>query len=276
VKADSESGEKELLQLLQERFGSQDFRVPPGLDGIHALVRLAGHVSTRRWGQQVVSPDLIRLLAACSLCAPSKSYLQQADIIHVATPEQRAAVMALMTQWPWMEQAPAFLVFCGNGMRFEKLFESAGAPFVNDHLDAFFNCAVDASLVLMNFVSAAEAVGMVTCPISVVRNQAAKLADVLNLPPRVFPVAGLCVGFPADRATVNPRLRLSSTFHVDRHAGDASEEDIAEFDARYVASRSATAGSESRRWSDERISLYDAPQREDWGSYIRSIGFDLR
>ena len=55
-------------------------------------------------------------------------------------------------------------------------------PFANDHLDAFLNAAVDAGLVLMNFIRAAEAVGLGCCPISVIRNHIDEVAELLELP----------------------------------------------------------------------------------------------
>ena len=72
-------------------------------------------------------------------------------------------------------------------------------PFANDHLDSFFNASVDAGWVLMNFIRAAESVGLGCCPISAVRNHAARISALLGLPDWVFPVPGLCVGSTTGR-----------------------------------------------------------------------------
>src|SRR5215831_19433952 len=72
------------IQLaLTERFG-EEFKVDPNIPGLAALARIAGHRSHRRFLPQPVEPDLLRLLCACALSAPSKSDLQQADILVVA------------------------------------------------------------------------------------------------------------------------------------------------------------------------------------------------
>ena len=267
---------KKLKETLKDRFG-QDIGVPENMPGTEALLAIATQVSHRGWTAATVPQALMKLLVACALSAPSKSYLQQADIVDVRDPAQRAAICNLVPQMPWMRDAPGLLVFCGNGQRFKDLFEQRGMPFSNDHLDGFFNPTVDASLVMMNFIHAAGAVGLVCCPISMLRDQAEQLGRILDLPERVFPVAGLCVGYPVQDLSVNPRLSLAATFHTDRIGQTDSAALVDEFDERYVAARSANAatGVSAQRWSDERTRQYATPQRANWGHYIRSQKFDL-
>ena len=49
---------------------------------------------------------------------------------------------------PFIRTAPAFLVFLANGRRLPEISKMRGKPFPNDHLDQFFNAAVDAGIVL--------------------------------------------------------------------------------------------------------------------------------
>ena len=60
---------------------SPSIRRLPGLD---ELARIVEHRSHRKFAARPVDPGLLRLLFACALSAPSKSDLQQADIVHVA------------------------------------------------------------------------------------------------------------------------------------------------------------------------------------------------
>jgi hypothetical protein len=188
-------------------------------------------------------------------------------------------VEKLVPSMPWMQEAPVLLVFCGNGRRFRRLFERRGEPFVNEHLDGFFNPTVDAALVLMNFIRAAEAIGLACCPISLLRNQAGRLADLLGMPDHVFPVAGLCVGHPAQARSISPRLSLDATFHVDCIDDAEADRAVDEFDRRRAAVRAryAADGSASRPsgWSEEKVRQYAEPQRADWGAFVRGRGFDL-
>ena len=266
-----------LRHLLAQRCG-HEVEVPEGVAGLPELLHIAGQSSHRAWSAAPVAPELVKLLAACALAAPSKSFLQQADIIDVRDAARRAAIHALVPGMPWMADAPALLVFCANGRRFKHLFERRGRPFTNDHLDGFFNPSVDAALVMMNFINAAGAAGLVGCPISMIRNAPERLAEILELPPRVVPVAGLCLGFPAQARQVNPRLPLAATFHVDGIGTPDDDAAIDDFDRRYVAARRAVlppGAAAPRAWSDERADQYAQPQRADWGTFVRSMDFDL-
>src|SRR5258708_33578991 len=85
---------------LADRFGER-LRVDPALAGLDELARIAGHRVHRDFLDRPVEPALLRLLCACALSAPSKSDLQQADILVVDDPVQRRAIIALMPDMPW-------------------------------------------------------------------------------------------------------------------------------------------------------------------------------
>ena len=271
-----------LREALAERFG-EELDVPETLDGLDELLRMASHVSHRGWSPKPIPESLVKLLSSCALSAPSKSYLQQADIIDVRDPDKRAQIQKIVPEMPWLANAPALLMFCADGRRFKRLFERRAMPFTNDHLDGFFNATVDAAMVMMNFINAAGAVGMGSCAISMIRNQPEELRQILGLPERVVPVAGLCVGYPAQTLSINPRLSLKATFHVDEFAEDDPDLLIGEFDRRYIAARTAiaartraTGGSRPpQAWSDERANQYANPQRSLWGQFVRAMKFDL-
>nr|WP_283949840.1 nitroreductase family protein [Limobrevibacterium gyesilva] len=268
--------------MLRARFGIAP-DVPAELAGQATLAGIAGHRSIRAFAPRPVAPELVRTLAAVALSAPTKSDLQQADIVIVEDPGRRAALAALLADNPWVGNAPAFAVFCGNNRRQRRLHELRGHPFANDHLDAFFNAAVDAAIVLATFVTAAEAAGLGTCPISAIRNHADTVAGLLSLPAYVFPVAGLCIGWPAHPGTISPRLPLAATVHVDTHGDAGLDADIAEYDAR----RNAGKPFASRRrddlfgagtpysWSEDKARQYAQPERTGWGRFVRAKGFRL-
>ena len=152
----------------------------------------------------------------------------------VNKPDQ-AAIADLIPDQPFIRTAPAFLVFLANGRRLPEISKMRGKPFPNDHLDQFFNAAVDAGIVLATFLRAADAVGLGTCPISVIRDHSAKVSEMLKLPQRVIPVAGMCVGWPSEQGHISPRLSLSSTVHEGRYdEGDLAER-IDAYDRRRAA-----------------------------------------
>ena len=115
-------------------------------------------------------------------------------MIRVAERGRRDRLAALVPDMPWIGNAPVFLVFCGDARRLERIGELRGHGQGNGRLEGFFNAAIDAALVMQTFILAAETAGLGCCPISVLRNHAAAVAEILELPDLVFPVAGLCLG----------------------------------------------------------------------------------
>ncbi len=270
-----------LAQALAERFGTR-FDIPSAR-GTDILAGMAEHRSHRRFLPQPVAPELLRVLFGCAFSAPSKSDLQQADILHVADRQKIAAIAALIPDMPWIAKAPVFLVFCGNNRRLRQLSTWRGKPFANDHLDHFMNAAVDAAIVMTSFICAAEAVGLGTCPISAVRNHPDKVSDLLALPEWVFPVAGLCVGYPQETGRISARLPLEVTVHVDRYNEDGISEHIDRYDQRrhvlqpYRRQRHVECYGEAEfyGWSEDKARQYGEPTRSDFGAFVRRKGFHL-
>jgi len=267
---------------LSERFGAAP-AVAAGLQGLHELARIAEHRSHRKFAGRPVEPALLRLLFACAFSAPSKSDLQQADIVHVTDRAKVRAIADGIPDMPWIADAPVFLVFLANNRRLRHIGEWRGKPFANEHLDHFLNAAVDAALVMMSFIRAAEAVGLGACPVSHVRNHPHELSRLLALPDGVFPVAGLCVGYPSEPGRISPRLPLEATVHADRYDETGSREKIDAYDRRrhalapYRKQRYADryASVDFYGWSEDKARQYSVPERADFGTYIRKIGFSL-
>lgn len=272
-----------IAAALHTRFGCQ-YGVSETQPGIAELAQIAEHRSVRRYARTSVAPELLRLLFACAFSAPTKSDLQQADIIHVADAGKRQRIVATIPDMKWILDAPVFLVFCGNNRRIRRIGDWRGKPFANEHLDHFMNAAVDAGIVMMNFIRAAEAAGLGTCPISAIRNAAAANSRELGLPEGVFPVAGLCVGYPETPGHISPRLPLEVTVHTDRYDESRLREQIDTYDRRrhhnhpYAKQRRTAQFGESEfyGWSEDKARQYAAPERADFGAYIRSQGFSLK
>ncbi|MFI5328124.1 MAG: nitroreductase family protein, partial [Candidatus Rokuibacteriota bacterium] len=184
-----------IADLIQERFGlaTEAGRARPA-EG--ALALLLSHRTQRRYKPDPIPDDVLEIALAAALSAPSKSDLQQVGIVLVRDRMKQATIGEWIPDMPWIAQAPLFMVFCGDHRRIRRVSLLRARPFPNDTLDMFMNAAVDAGLVLQAFITAAEALGLGCCPISVVRNHVEKVAALLALPPGVFPVAGLCVGYP--------------------------------------------------------------------------------
>jgi nitroreductase/FMN reductase [NAD(P)H] len=284
--SDGPSARDRLASALEERFG-EPMPIPSDISDVSVLAPFAFHAMCRHYGDRALDRDLVRLLCACALSAPSKSDLQQRDIVEVTDPDIRQRIAALMPHMPWVGEAPGFLVFCANGRRLPKIAELRRKPFPNDHLDLFFNAVGDAAIALSTCIHAAESVGLGCCPISEIRNHAAEISDWLNLPERVIPFAGLCIGWPSGAGRIapkiTPRLPLSLTLHENRYQETGFEATVAAYDKRQEATEPYGSQRDTDRWgvsadygwSEDKARQYSKPWRVEFGRFVRRRGFNL-
>jgi nitroreductase len=277
-----ETSRTTLGNALHERFG-EAVSIPPDLPGLQELAQIADHRVHRRYSDRPVEPELIRLICALALSAPSKSDLQQRDIVVITDPALRQRIGAFLPHMPWVREAPAFLVFCANGARLPEIARLRGKPFTNDHLDLFFNATADAAIALATAIRAAEAMGLGCCPISEIRNNAQAVSDWLALPERVFPFAGFCLGWPAEGGQISPRLPLAMTVHENRYGCTTLAADLAAYDERRRAQQPYPEQRNTARWgaacdygwSEDKARQYAEPQRTEFGAFVRQRGFRL-
>lgn len=248
------------------------------------LAGMAARRVIRSYTDQPLSDGLLQMLAAVALSSPSKSDLQQRDIVIVRDAAKRNAIAGMIDNHPWLATAPAILVFCGNNRRQRLLHEWRGHEFANDHLDVFFNAAVDAGIALQAFITAAESVGLGCCPLSTIRNRAEEVSRLIELPRHVFPVAGLAVGWPANPGRLSPRLPLGATVHRDRYSeGDDLRATVEGYDRWRAERLPYRTQREPERfgtvdnygWSEEKARQYARPERADFGQFVRARGFRL-
>jgi FMN reductase [NAD(P)H] len=267
---------------LLERFGER-LEIDADLAGLEEIARIATHRVHRHYLARDIAPHLVRLLCACALSAPSKSDLQQADILVVRERSKINAIADLLPEMPWLRETPVFLVFLANGCRLPKICQMRGKPFPNDHLDLLFNATVDAAIVMTTFLRAAEAIGLGCCPISVIRDHAAIVSEMLALPEKVIPIAGMCLGWPAEEGKITPRLSLATTVHAERFADNNLDAAIDAYDQRRAATRPYRGQREPERfgqnefygWSEDKARQYAVPLRADFGAFVRAKNFRL-
>lgn len=274
-----------LADLISRRFGIQT-ETGRAWPVTGTLAQLLSHRVQRTFLDKPIEAETLQILLAAALSAPSKSDLQQATIIVLRDKDVRRKVEALVPSMPWMAEASELLVFCGDNARIRRSAELRGKPFPNDTLDMFMNAAVDAALVMQGFITAAESIGLGCCPISVLRDEVEQLSEILALPAGVFPVAGLCVGYPAREARFSMRLPPAATVHTDRYDATAYDRELPGYDARRAKAEPARPGTQRHAdkygevtpytWSEDKARQYCTPQRHSFGDYIRKQGFALK
>lgn len=274
-----------LSRLLEGRFGDPGNRETT-LELPDSLASILARRTHRRYLERDIPEELLDTLLACAFSAPAKSDLQQASVVRVRDPSKRKAIAELIPTMPWIAKAPVFLVFLADHRRIRRVCELRGLPFENDNLDGFLNASVDAALVMQTFILAAESIGLGCCAISVLRNHIETVSDLLELPPSVYPLAGLCVGYPSQEGFVSMRLPRTLTVHTDRYDDSDLEAEIEAYDrrrdARYSIPRESYKSTERHGvpdfygWSEDKARQESNPERANFSSFLKNRGFTLK
>src|SRR6202048_2406960 len=217
--------------VIERRFGDGG----PSGEGTAAndfIRRVLSRKTVRRYSDVIPGDGLLDLLVAAALSSSAKSDFQQASILRVSDPAQRSAIGKLFPAMPWIGLSPVFFVFLGDARRLQRIGELRGKPIQNGTLEGFFNASVDAALAMQTMILCAESAGLGVCPVSVIRNEIDEVAGILGLPDLVFPVAGLCLGYPQGEGYVSLRLPRRVTTHRDRYDDDALLQAIDDYDRR--------------------------------------------
>jgi FMN reductase [NAD(P)H] len=267
--------------LLRARFGID-------CDGVEVPDAIAGLVDrrvTRRYTDQDVPAPLLDALLAAAQSAPAKSDLQQYSIIVMRDRPRIKRIADWIGTMDWIATAPVFLVWCGDMRRGQRLCAMHGMPHANNNLDTFLNTAVDCALAMAQFMTAADAVGLGTCPISYVRSHIERVSPLLGLPDGVYPVAGLTVGWPVFRRPASMRLPPSIVVHHERYDDSALEAEIVSYDRRRNERDPVAAASlknidiypprDAVGWSENTARQLSVPERFGFSSYLKTKGFDL-
>ncbi|MEK3866410.1 NADPH-dependent oxidoreductase [Paenibacillus sp. FSL H7-0716] len=182
---------------------------------------LKNHRSFRQYSNQPVEPEKLQTMIESAQAAPSWVHGQQVSIIAIKDPARKEELSVLCGNQKHVAAAPVFLVFCMDFYRAKVASELEGKSFeaVKD-VDALLVGATDVGISLSNAIAAAESMGLGIIPIGGVRRNTAGVIELLKLPEYVFPVVGLCVGYPAEEVSQKPRLPLEAIFHEEQYNPD--------------------------------------------------------
>ena len=269
-------------KLTQERYGL-DLDIPKNTPDVVKV--LINRRVIRKYTSECIKDETLSVLLSAAQSAPTKSNLQQYSIIMISDKELRNTIAELVPSMPWMKTAPVIAVFLGDVRRIRKLASLRGHSYQNNNADTFMNAAVDAALAMQCFMTAADHLGLGTCPISYVRNRIDDLDAILDLPDGVFPIAALCVGYPDEIGYVSMRLPQKIVVHRDHYNDEKLEENIKEYDNRNHE-RFAVVPKKQRHadkygvlkkctWSENVARQLSLPERANFSNYLKSKKINL-
>ncbi len=244
------------------------------------------HGSVREYKPDPVSREVIETIVAAAQRTSTSSNLQIYSVVVVTDIEKRTRLQELCGDQAHIGQAPAFLTWCADLSRLERVCQLEGYTQEADHVENFLLAAVDASIAMQTAGLAAESLGLGFCFIGSIRNSLQEVIELLELPRLSFPLCGMTLGWPVSPPLVRPRLPLEAVLHWETYAVSGEERYLRQYDramietgiyeGRQVSSADGEDDEENYGWmghSARRVSQIIRPHLRE---VLRQAGFGLR
>jgi len=231
--------------LLEARYGVEQPK-PDNIIWTPQVEALLGHKSVRTFLPEPLPDGAIETMVAAAQSASNSSALNQWSLVAVTDPalKQRisdtAARSVPVDRIPWIEEAPALLLWVADLSRGAGITKAAGKePVVLDYLDSFLMASIDAALAAQNAAVAAESIGLGIVYLGVMRNIAKEVAEIISLPEYSFVTFGMATGRP-DRArtsSIRPRPAQPMVLHYNHYQQDRYRSYLEGYENAYQAFR---------------------------------------
>ena len=235
---------------------------------------LKSHRSIRKFTTDPVDQSTLETLIQAGQSAATSSFIQACTVIQVSQGERRDALAEMAGNQAYVAQAPVFLVFCADMKRHQLACSMHEAEMQSGYTEQFLTASLDCALFAQNVVVAAESLGLGSVYIGGLRNRIADVAELLELPELVYPVFGLCLGYPNQDPEVKPRLPLSVVFKQEKYDDSQDEASIRDYDTEVREYyRTRTGGNKEMTWSEQISGMLVKEARPHMLPFLQSRGF---
>lgn len=240
---------------------------------------LKRHRSIRKFKEQPLEREVVEQIISAGQAASSSSNVQAFSVIAVTDVERKRALSELAGNQAYIRECPVFLIWCADMHRLKYTAEKhrPDQKSYEDVTENFIIATVDAALAAQNAAVAAESLGLGIVYIGGVRNRIAEVAELLGLPDLVYPVFGMCLGYPDQDPGLRPRLPVSAVLHWDGYDAEKTAEQVGIYDetmTRYLRER--TGGQKDTPWSELMAEKMTQPLRLHMREFLQQRGFELK
>ena len=170
------------------------------------LDALSTRKSVRVFTDAPVTADERAAILNAAFQAPTAGNQQLYTILDITDPALKAALADLCDHQPFIAKAPLVLVFLADCRRWLNAYRAAGMPDVRrpGYGDLMLAMA-DTCIAAQNAVTAAESMGIGSCYIGDVIENAEQMRAALDLPQYVVPACMLVFGRPTEQQQRRPK-----------------------------------------------------------------------
>ena len=182
-----------------------------------ALKPIVERKSIRKFERKPIPKRILEKLVEAGQRAPSNCGVQPYSLILVEDDEKRELIFDAIGRQGCMEEAQVWIIICCDWARPLKLFEMLEVDTELGQTYRLVLGIIDATLVAMNIVTAAEIMGLGSVFVGSVWKSPRRIAEILELPANVLPILLLCIGYPSESPPKRPRWPLKAVMHEGRY-----------------------------------------------------------
>lgn len=236
---------------------------------------LQAHRSIRRFTDAAIPAELLEQILLAGQSAATSSFIQATSVIRVTDGSAREELVGLTGGQKYVASAAEFLVLCADLHRNRDQVLAQGEEAEFGWTEQFITATVDVALFAQNMVIAAQSAGLGCCYIGGIRNNPERVSELLELPELVYPVFGLCLGYPDQNPEKKPRLPLNVLLHENQYQ-DASKsaQELADYNRvvkGYYQQRSG--GKLDFDWSEQMLKQSRTQSRPFMRDFLQNRGF---
>lgn len=238
---------------------------------------LQSHASVRKYTDKKIPKDVLIEIIKSGQSAATSSYIQATSVIRVTDKEKRKEIYNIAGKQQQILDASEFLILCADLNRSTSCCQKYDQTAQEGFSEHMIIATTDVSLFAQNMVIASESLGLGICYIGAIRNNPKVVNDVLELPKLVYPVFGLCLGYPDADVQVKPRLPLSVIMSENKYDNSNDWQEIQEYDKlvqEYYISRNANA--KTSAWSEQMSMMLSKESRPHMKDFLKSKGFLIK
>jgi nitroreductase len=238
---------------------------------------LKSHKSVRKFQSEPVTEEKIKMIIEAAQSASTSSFIQAYTIIRIDDVKKRAEIARLAGNQSYIEECPLFLIFCADLNRHKIACEMHGVEMEEGYTEHFITATVDAALSAQNAMVAAESMGLGGVYIGGIRNNPGEISSLLNIPVNVYPVFGMCLGYPDEDNDIKQRLPMDIVFKKDEYTKEEDVEGLKKYDEaikQYYLER--TGGKRSDTWTGMMADKFSTAARPHMKKFLEKQGFCMK
>ncbi len=236
---------------------------------------LKNHRSVRKFKQEPISDEKVFSIIEAARTASTSNFVQAYSVIRVTNKKNRKQIAELAGSQIWVEKSPLFIVFCADLKRSKDACLFENKEMASGFTEQFIIATVDVALAAQNAMIAAESLDLGGVFIGGIRNDPEKVCELLKIPNHVYPVFGMCLGYPDEKPEQKPRLPVNVILKEEYY--QENETDLIRYNKTcrdYYQNRSS--GSREDTWTRQISDMMSVPARPHMKEFLTKKGFGIK